>query len=594
MLSHRGPDDSGIYIKGNIGFGHRRFFYLSPQPILNENEKILIICDGEIYNFEELKDMLTNHRFKTTSSIEVILHLYEDYGVDCVKQLSGMFAFVLWDSEKKRLFVGRDRFGGKPLVYTRYKDTFLFASDLKSILEDKEIPREIDPIAIHHYLSYGYIPNPWTIFKGIKKLPPASILVLENGNEKIERYWMPVYKPKLKISEEEMCSEIIRLLRESTRIKVKSDLPLGAFLSGGIDSSTLVAMMAGLMTQPVKTFSINFEEGDFSEIKFARIIASYFGCDHHEFIVKPDAINILPELAWFYNEPFADSSAIPTYYVSKMAKDYIKIALGGDGGDELFGGYERYIALRLSLFYDKIPGFMRDFVFGIFKNLPEKTSRNNLIRKAKRFLSAISEEPRRRYGRWMTMFKNDEKERLYSNEMKEIIQGIDSIEILLSLYNIAPCDSLLEATNFTDFASYLPDDGIVKVDIAASANSLATRSPFLDNKLAEFAFLLPFDMKVRGRKTKYILKKALSNILPKEILNRGKMGFGIPIAKWFRGELKDYAYDILLNDRAKKRGYFNMDEVKRILDEHTSGKTNYGYPIWTLLFLEVWHNVFVD
>ncbi|HAW50334.1 TPA: asparagine synthase (glutamine-hydrolyzing) [bacterium] len=526
--------------------------------------------------------------------MEVILHLYEDYGIDCVKQLSGMFAFAIFDEKKKRLFLARDRFGGKPLIYTRYHDTFIFASEIKSILENKDIPREIDHVAIHHYLSYGYIPNPFTIFKGIKKLPPASILVMENGEEKVERYWMPIYKPKLKISEDEACSEILRLLEESVRIRIKSNLPLGAFLSGGIDSSALVAMMASLMDQPVKTFSINFEEEDFSEIKFARIIANHFGCDHHELTVRPDAMNILPKLALFYNEPYADSSAIPTYYVSKMAKDYVKIVIGGDGGDELFGGYERYIAFKLSLLYDKIPRFMRDFVFSIFKNLPEQTSRNSLIRKAKRFLSAISEEPKRRYGRWMIQFKNEEKERLYSNEMKEITQGIDSIEILLSLYNVAPCDSLLEATNFTDFASYLPDDGIVKVEVATSYNFLAVKSPFLDNGLAEFAFLLPFDMKIRGTKTKYILKKALSNILPKEVLTRDKMGFGVPIGKWFRNEFKNYIYEVLLDDRAKKRGYFNMDEVKRILDEHTSGRKNYGYPIWTLLFLEVWHNAFID
>ncbi|MEW6679587.1 MAG: asparagine synthase (glutamine-hydrolyzing), partial [bacterium] len=588
VLSHRGPDDSGIYINQEIGLGHRRLsiidLSLGHQPMSNETEKIWIVCNGEIYNFQELKENLikNGHSFKTHSDTEVILHLYEDYGISCLKQLRGMFSFAIWDIEKKRLFLVRDRLGSKPLVYTRDKEKFLFASEIKSILEDKDIPREIDPIAIHHYLSYGYIPSPLTIFKGIKKLSPGSFLILEKKEERIERYWMPVYQPKLKISEDEAISEILRLLKEATRLRLISDVPLGAFLSGGIDSSAVVAMMAGLMERPVKTFSIGFEEEDFSELPFARIVSKRFQTEHNEFMVKPQTIDILPKLAWFYNEPYADSSALPTYYLSQMARKYVTVALLGDGGDELFAGYDRYRALKLSLLYDKIPKIMRDTIFGIAKNLPEGEGRNDIIRKLKRFLGAMSEEPRRRYGRWLTSFKNDEKQRLYSPEMKEETRDVDSIELLLSLYNLAPTDGLLEASTFTDLMMNLPDDLFIKVDIAGMANSLETRSPFLDSELVEFVLRLPFDIKLKGNKSKYILKKAISNILPKEILGRGKMGFGVPLARWFRQELKDYIYKVLLSDKAKNRGYFNITEVKRLLDEHTSGKTNYGYPLWTL------------
>ncbi|MEW6481920.1 MAG: asparagine synthase (glutamine-hydrolyzing) [bacterium] len=600
VLSHRGPDDSGIYINQEIGLGHRRLslidLSLGHQPMSNETEKIWIVCNGEIYNFQELKENLikNGHSFKTHSDTEVIIHLYEDYGISCPKQLRGMFSFAIWDIEKKRLFLVRDRLGSKPLVYTRDKQRFLFASEIKSILEDKDIPREIDPIAIHHYLSYGYIPSPLTIFKGIKKLSPGSFLILEKKEERIERYWMPVYQPKLKISEDEAISEILRLLKEATRLRLISDVPLGAFLSGGIDSSAVVAMMAGLMERPVKTFSIGFEEEDFSELPFARIVSKRFQTEHNEFMVKPQTIDILPKLAWFYNEPYADSSALPTYYLSQMARKYVSVALLGDGGDELFAGYDRYRALKLSLLYDKIPKIIKDTIFALVKRFPEGSRRNDLIRKLKRFLGAMSEEPRRRYGRWLTSFKNDEKQRLYSPEMKEKTKDVDSIELLLSLYNLAPTDDLLEASTFTDLMMNLPDDLFIKVDIAGMANSLETRSPFLDSELVEFVLHLPFDIKLKGNKSKYILKKAISNILPKEILRRGKMGFGVPLARWFRQELKDYIYEVLLSDKAKNRGYFNITEVKRLLDEHTSGKTDYGYPLWTLLFLEVWHNVFVD
>ncbi|MEW6007764.1 MAG: asparagine synthase (glutamine-hydrolyzing) [bacterium] len=600
VLSHRGPDDSGIYIKQEIGLGHRRLSIIDlsfgHQPMSNENGKIWIVYNGEIYNFQELRENLikNGHSFKTHSDTEVIIHLYEDYGISCVKQLRGMFSFAIWDDEKKRLFLARDRLGKKPLVWTKQNSSFLFASEIKSILCDKEIPKEIDPIAIHHYLSYGYIPSPLTIFKGINKLPPASYLVFENGEIKIERYWMPEYKPKLKIGEDEAVKEILRLLNEAIKLRLISDVPLGAFLSGGIDSSTIVAMMARLMDRPVKTFSIGFCDEDFSELNFARIVSKKFQTEHNEFMVKPDAIDILPKLAVFYNEPYADSSAIPTYYLSQMTRKYVTVALNGDGGDELFAGYDRYQALKLSLFYDKIPKFIRDAIFGIAKNLPEGGGRNDIIRKLKRFLGAMSEEPRRRYGRWMTSFKNDEKQGLYSSWMKEETKDIDSLDLLLSCYNTALTDDFLEATCFTDLMMYLPDDLLIKVDIASMANSLEARSPFLDSELVEFVLHLPFDMKLKGNKSKYILKKAISNILPKEILNRGKMGFGVPIGRWFKNELKGYIYEVLLSEKAKNRGYFNISEVKRLLDEHTSGKTNYGYPIWTLLFLEVWHNVFVD
>jgi len=601
-IVHRGPDDEGVYVNQNVGLGNRRLAVidLSPaahQPMPNENKSIWITSNGEIYNHPKLRQELEKrgHRFRSHSDTEVILHLYEEYGASCVHQLRGMFAFAIWDSNRQRLFLARDRLGQKPLVYAVVNGSLIFASEIKSILQDPSVNREVDPEAIHHYLTYQYVPSPWTAFKGIEKLPPAHILICEQGEIRIERYWDLNYAHKVEMSEEEYGERIIELLREATRIRLMSDVPLGVLLSGGIDSSSVVAMMSQLSNEPVKTFSIGFEEQSFDELKYARLVAERFGTKHHEFIVKPEAIKVLPELIWHYNEPFADSSAIPTYYVAKVTRQHVTVALNGDGGDESFGGYERYLAAKLANYYQKVPALVREGVIGpLINKLPESTERKDLFRRLKRFTAGMSHSPERRYIRWVTPFDNDTKERLYSSEFRERLDGIDSTDLLLDVYARADGADFLDKTFYVDIMTYLPNALLVKMDIASMAHSLETRSPYLDHHLMEFAASIPSGLKLRGLTTKHILKRALARILPPETLHREKMGFGVPVGHWFRHELKEMAYQILLDRRSAERRYFDMGFVKNLLDEHLSGKVDHGYRIWALLNLELWHRMFID
>ena len=602
VIVHRGPDDEGVYVNQNVGLGNRRLAVidLSPaahQPMPNENKSIWITSNGEIYNHPKLRQELEKrgHRFRSHSDTEVILHLYEEYGASCVHQLRGMFAFAIWDSNRQRLFLARDRLGQKPLVYAVVNGSLIFASEIKSILQDPSVNREVDPEAIHHYLTYQYVPSPWTAFKGIEKLPPAHILICEQGEIRIERYWDLNYAHKVEMSEEEYGKRIIELLREATRIRLMSDVPLGVLLSGGIDSSSVVAMMSQLSNEPVKTFSIGFEEQSFDELKYARLVAERFGTKHHEFIVKPEAIKVLPELIWHYNEPFADSSAMPTYYVAKVTRQHVTVALNGDGGDESFGGYERYLAAKLANYYQKVPALVREGVIGpLINKLPESTERKDLFRRLKRFTAAMSHSPERRYIRWVTPFDNDTKERLYSSEFRERLDGIDSTDLLLDVYARADGANFLDKTFYVDIMTYLPNALLVKMDIASMAHSLETRSPYLDHHLMEFAASIPSGLKLRGLTTKHILKRALARILPPETLHREKMGFGVPVGHWFRHELKEMAYQILLDRRSAERGYFDMGFVKNLLDEHLSGRVDHGYRIWALLNLEFWHRMFID
>lgn len=603
VLNHRGPDDEGVYVKRNVGLGHKRLSILDltsagHQPMSNEDGSIWIVFNGEIYNYLQLRDTLQakGHTFSSHTDTETIIHLYEDKGVECVHDLRGMFAFAIWDENKQRLFLARDRAGKKPLVYTHTNEGLLFASEIKSLLIDPSVKNDIDYSSLHHYLTYQYVPGPLTIFKGINKLPPAHILVYQRGNITIKRYWKLSYQNKLQLpSVKDYGARFLEVFQEAVRIRLRSDVPLGAFLSGGIDSSLVVAMMSKLMDYPVKTFSIGFEEEDYNELKYARIIANKYETDHHEFIVKPDAIEILPKLIWHYNEPFADSSAIPTYYVSKVTREYVKVALNGDGGDESFAGYERYLADKLADYYRFIPKFFREQIIKKALNyIPYSTNRRNFFRRLKRFIKGISEVPERRYVRWICFFDNEMKDDLYTPSFKEEVNDIDSVDLTVEWYKKTDAKAFIDKTLFVDVMSYLPEDLLVKVDIASMANSLEARSPFLDHKVMEFAASLPSDLKLRGIETKYLLKHTLSDILSKEILGRRKMGFGVPLDVWFRKELKEMAYDVLLDKRCTERGYFEREAIQRMLDEHVSEKYDHSYRIWALLFLELWHKMFID
>jgi asparagine synthase (glutamine-hydrolysing) len=602
VLRHRGPDDGGVFVSGSIGLGHRRLSIIDlsiagRQPMANEDGSLQIVLNGEIYNYQELRPGLEarGHVFKSQTDTEVILHLYEELGPACVQQLRGMFAFAVWDGRRQELFLARDRAGKKPLSYAIVDGSLVFASELKSLLKDPALQSEVDPVALHHYLTYQYVPGPQTIFKGVQKLPPAHTLLLRNGDIKIERYWRLSYTDKLQLPKlEDYCDQLRHVFTEAVRIRLRSDVPLGAFLSGGVDSSATVAVMAQLLDRPVKTFSIGFDDKDFDELKYAAMVARQYGTEHTEFVVRPEAVNILPVLIYHYDEPYADSSAIPTYYVSQLTREHVTVALNGDGGDESFAGYERYWADALAARYEHIPRFLREGIRRAANLLPYREYRWSFSRRLRRFLNAVTDEPARRYVRWLCYFSNDMKDDLYSAAFKQAMAGHDSVSLTEAAYAETDAATLLEKQLYADVTMYLPYDLLVKVDIASMANSLEARSPFLDHKVMEFAARLPADLKLRGRQGKFLLKKSFEPMLPPEILYRKKMGFGVPINRWFRTDLKQPAYDILLDSRTIGRGYFKRQAVQQLLDEHVSMCADHSYRLWALLWLELWHRMFVD
>ncbi|MFC1509657.1 asparagine synthase (glutamine-hydrolyzing) [Candidatus Omnitrophota bacterium] len=608
-LVYRGPDDEGVRVfdsatsrsRSNnicIGLGHRRLSVidLSPkghQPMSNEDGTVWIVMNGEIYNFPDLRETLEKrgHRFKSHSDTEVIIHLYEEKGIECLSDLRGPFAFALWDEKKGALFLARDRVGKKPLYYTYRNGTLIFGSEIKAMLQDPEVTAEVNKNKLSDYLTYGYIPTPESMFKGIMKLPPAHFMVYEKGDIRMEKYWELDFSKKIKLSDGECCDKILDLLEEATRIRMISDVPLGAFLSGGIDSSAVVYMMSKLSSRPVKTFSIGFEEEEYSELKFAKIIANKFGTEHKEHIVRPKAIEILPKLVWHYNEPYADSSALPSYYVAKMTRHDVTVALNGDGGDECFGGYERFMAAKFAEYLKIAPSNLLRFIAG---RLPESLGLKDFKTRLKRFLLMASRPYRERHYNWVGIFRDEEKENLFSEGFKKEISNKSSFYYLNNAFDECKSKDIVDLVMSTDIKTSLLDDLLVKMDIATMANSLEGRSPFLDHKVMEFAASIPSSMKIKGTRLKYMLKKALKNKLPDEILGREKMGFGVPLDSWFRGELKDYSHEMLLSDRCIKRGYFKREALKGILDRHLSGKVNNGARIWSLLFLELWHRMFID
>lgn len=602
LLAHRGPDDQGVYVDGPLGLAHRRLSILdlSPaghQPMGSEDGRLWITFNGEIYNFLELRRMLESkgYRFRSRTDTEVLLYLYAEYGPECLRHLRGFFAFALWDAGRRRLFAARDRLGKKPFFYYFDGRTFLFASEIKSLLQDPAVVARPDIQAIHHYLTYQYVPSPWSAFEGIRKLPPAHYLILEDGHLSTARYWQLDYRRKVPMSEPAAAEALLDHLREAVRLRLISDVPVGAFLSGGIDSSAVVAMMSQVSNAPVKTFSIGFEEADYNELAYARKVADKFGTEHQEFVVKPQAVEILPKLVWHYNEPFADSSAIPTYYLARMTRARVTVALNGDAGDENFAGYDRYAGARLAHYYDQIPApLRRSFEAACRKLLPASANPRGWISKGRRFVESMSGDPARRYCRWVSHFSPDQKAALYSPAFRAQLNGFDSEQILIDRLHGSSASNIVEVILDADVQTYLPDDLLVKVDVATMAHSLEARSPLLDHVLMEFAASLPVDFKLRRFTKKYILKKALTGILPPEILHRPKMGFGVPIDHWFRHDLKSMTYDILLSESCRSRGYFDPTFVRRMVDEHVAGTARWHHQLWNLLLLELWHRTFID
>lgn len=603
-IKHRGPDNSGVYISPDkkVGLGHRRLSIIDLSPLghqpMNYLDRYWIVFNGEIYNFQEKRRMLQKegYVFKSKSDTEVILALYAKFGKKCLEHLRGMFAFAIYDEKEKTIFCARDRVGKKPFKYYLNNDVFIFASELKAILTQKEYHKEPDYVAIHHYLTLQYCPAPLTGFKDIKKLEPACYLFIDLKTKKVEkkRYWKLDYSQKLDLPEEEWKKRIMEKLEECVKLRMVSDVPLGAFLSGGIDSSAVVAMMSKLSSKPVKTFSIGFEEEKYNELKYARIIADKFKTDHTEFIVKPDAIEMLPKLVYQYEEPYADSSALPTYYVSKLTRDHVTVALNGDGGDENFAGYGRYSIHKFALIYDKFAIFHKNIILPIIKLLAQ-FSKNIFFNRVYRFSKSLLQPYNYRFVNYGCYFTNEMKKELYTEEFNNKMKNIDSYAIIADQFSKSGSKDKVEQAVYADFETYLPDDLLAKVDIDTMSVALEGRSPFLDHEMLELTAKIPFYLKLkRWNNKKYILKKALEKMIPGKVMYRPKMGFGAPIDVWFRDDLKKYAYDILLSKKAVERNIFKKQYVKKLLDTHTNTKISFAYHIWALITLELWFREYFD
>jgi len=604
LMNYRGPDEEGYFLEKNVGFGHRRLSIIDlktgKQPLFNENKKIVLICNGEIYNFKELREDLEKkgHQFKTNSDNEVIIHLYEEKKEKCVNDLRGMFAFAIWDGKEKKLFMARDRLGQKPLVYSIIGKDIIFSSEIKSLLLYPEIKKEIDFEALNDYFTYQAIPSTKTIFKSIKKLPPAHYLIWKDGNIRIERYWNVDFSKKLKLRDEIEYEELLwEKLKEATKLRLISDVPLGAFLSGGIDSSTIVGLMSEISSSPVKTFSIGFDIENYSELKYAKLVAERFNTEHYEFVVKPDVFKILPKLIWHYNEPFGDSSMIPTYYVARETSKYVKVALNGDGGDENLGGYERYhqtMILAKLYKFSKKTGILNSHFKRMIEKTYKKFSTNFFVRVIEWLKEADDFGFSFAYYRRLISFSDEWKEKSYTPWFKNELKNTHPLEMVNKLWKENREDNLLEKMLYTDLHLYLPEVLMVKIDIATMANSLEGRSPFLDHKFIETVASFPPELKLKGKISKYILKKKLKGFLPEEILKRKKMGFGVPVGEWFRRELKEYLKENLLSDRFFKRGLFKKEEIQKMVKEHVEGKANHTSRIWALLCFELWCRIFLD
>ncbi len=591
-IYHRGPDDEGFYINKNIGLGFRRLSIIDVksghQPLSNEDGSIWIVFNGEIYNYKELQVELIKqgHVFRTNCDTETIVHLYEQHGTDCLKYLRGMFAFSIWDSNKQQLFCARDRFGIKPFYYYIDSSKFVFGSEIKTILKSNGIDKTLSYDALDSYFAFKYITSDLSIYKNIKKLQPSHYLLLSfknNTNVEIKRYWDIEFEPDYSKTENQWMAEIEDNFSETVKLHMMSEVPLGAFLSGGIDSSSVVAMMAKNSSKPIKTFSIGFKHQNSNELKYAKEIACKYGCDHHEQIIEPESINLLPLMVSAFDEPFADSSAIPTYYVSKLAREFVTVALSGDGGDELFAGYTSYTKfkkLHFSPFSFNSPA-ANQLIWGNFhKLIPQSVKGKGLIY----FLS----QDKKYLGAYLSDWTKGERQKLILNNAPEINYKIASELYKEQILNEDNKHDFVSNLQYLDLKTYMVDDILTKVDRASMMNSLEVRVPFLDHKFAELSFKIPWNLKLKGNDKKYILKKSMSKYLPGNILNHPKQGFGVPLSLWFKNDLKDYINDTLLSQSPLLSNYLDKHYVRKIIEQNRKGRRDFSSKIWSLLFFEEW------
>ena len=623
LLVHRGPDDGGYYFSdqttgrpqqaGGAALGFRRLSIIDlaggHQPLSNEDGSVWIAFNGEVYNYRELKPELESlgHRFHTASDTECIVHAYEQWGRDCVQHLRGMFAFAIWDERARKLFLARDRMGQKPLVYRLAGGRLVFASELKSLLQIPGAPREVDPLAVADFVALQYVPHSRTMLRGYCKLPPAHWAEFNaaTGDLTVRQYWQAPYARPPSAAVESAtenqdsvlnpATALRSTLTEAVRLRMRSDVPFGAFLSGGVDSTIITGLMQQQSDQKVKTFSIGFSVKQFDERRYAREAAAKLGTEHHEFVVDPSAVEMLPKLTWHYDEPFADSSAIPTMYLSQLTRQHVTVALTGDGGDELFAGYDRYRAVDLASKIDRIPWLLRaPLTSSLWQRIPSSVRQKSKLRQIKRFLAALGQSPERRYANWISIFDDSRRPSLFSGDFAATLQGYDGASFLLDAYANCSEADFVQRTTCVDVETYLPCDILTKVDIASMAFSLEARSPFMDHRVVELAARIPRSLKLQGGRGKRILIETFRDLLPESIQNRPKMGFGVPLDHWFRNELREMLTDTLLDSRSLGRGYFDPATVRRLVNEHTSSQWDHSARLWLLLVFELWHRRFLD
>jgi asparagine synthase (glutamine-hydrolysing) len=602
-MKHRGPDSEGLWLDADgesIALGMRRLSIIDletgEQPFRNEDKSIVVVMNGEIYNFRELKKDLERrgHRFQSQSDTEVLPHLYEEHGEAMVEHLNGMFAFALWDARRKKLLLARDRFGEKPLYYGVFTGRMIFASEPKALLRHPSVQPEINPQALRQYLSFDYVPAPLSIYRGISKLPAAHLLTVENGEIKTRRYWNPsFYKNGGAPPIDKAAKELREIISDAVRMRLVSDVPLGVLLSGGVDSSTVAAFAARHSSEKIKTFSIGFEEDSFDESKYARQVAGHLGTEHYEDKLSVEkAADLISEIGGWLDEPLSDGSLIPTFLLSRFVRKYVTVALGGDGGDEIFAGYPMYLGHKLARVYDSIPHFLRaGLIEPVVNNLPVSTKNLSFDYKAKRFVAASKYDAVTRHHAWFGSFSIDAQNDLLTKDVLARASG-DIYKGAKDLLKITDASDEIERMQFLDMNFYLAEDILTKVDRASMAVSLEVRAPFLDLRVAEYAASLPLEYKLKGGKGKYILKKAVEDLLPRAILRRPKKGFGIPVAEWLKNRLNPLMHDLLAPAKLKNQNLFNADYVQKLIKEHETGAASNHKQLWTLLVFQLWFDNF--
>lgn len=603
-LRHRGPDADGTYYNEfrhrppyeampGVALGHRRLSIIDlatgGQPMCNEDGSVWIVFNGEAYNYQALRHRLegSGHKFRTDSDTETIIHLYEDEGPECFRHLNGMFAVALWDANRRRLVLGRDRLGKKPLIYRHESGRLIFASELKSLLEVPGLPREIDPAAVDEYLAYQYVPHPNTIFRGYSKLPPGHYAVYQDDQLEVRPYWTPDLAVERRIGKQQAISELRELLESAVKLRMRSDVPLGAFLSGGVDSSIIVALMQQQSQTPVKTFTIGFSEEEYDESKFAERVARHLKTEHRVLEVRPDALEVLPKLAYHYDEPFADSSAIPTWYVSQLTREHVTVSLSGDGGDELFAGYPRYRAAALAGRFDRFPPLRSLAASRWWQWLPSSGRQKSLFRKIKRFSEALSLPPERRYLDWVGIFPERLRGELYRDEFLAQLTS-DPASFLRNAWRRCQGRDAVTCASLADMQTYLVCDIMNKVDIASMGHGLECRAPLLDYRVVEFAAALPVRLKYRRGRGKWLLREAFGHLVPREVFARKKMGFSVPLDYWFRNELKPLAADLLLSPTARCHEFLRPEAIQTLWDAHQEQRYDHSNRLWSLVMLEMW------